>query len=176
MQEKVLLWGPSKFSTSLDLPASGISNPEGPRYGDLLLYKKVLPKFGDLWRFWENRRRQAAQPKHQSFSFTLSSSPVRDRSPEDSRFPRSLSLSLSLSLSPSRSSVCLSTARHTFPTYAHSLAPPSQHWGPVLWWTRVQDSNWEGNEIDPTKTVTTLNRKPVAMTNWQSGSSDNFFL
>jgi hypothetical protein len=33
MQEKVLIWGPSQFSTSLDLPALGISNPQGKTEG-----------------------------------------------------------------------------------------------------------------------------------------------
>jgi len=33
MQGKVLLWGPSKFSTFFSLLASRISNPEGPHSG-----------------------------------------------------------------------------------------------------------------------------------------------
>jgi hypothetical protein len=81
-------------------------------WGDLLVYKKVLAKFGNLWGFWKNSRRHS--PSTRVF---LSLSHLVPSATD----PGELSLP-SLSLSPSRSSVCLSTAPHTFPTYAHCLA------------------------------------------------------
>jgi len=154
---------------NFDLPAWGISNPEGSRRGTFSYTKRYCRSLETCGGFGKTEGGRRHSPSTRVF-LSLSHLVPSATDPGGLSLPSlALSLSLSLFLSSSRSSVCLSTARHTFPTCAHCLAPPSQHWGPVLWWTRVQDSNWEGNKIDPTKTVTTLNRKPCSddeLTNW----------
>jgi hypothetical protein len=111
MQEKVLLWGAFQI---FDLPDSGISNPEGARGGTFSYTKRFwlsLETCGGFGKTEGGRRHSPSTRVFLSLSHLVPSATD----------PGELSLP-SLSLSPSRSSVCLSTAPHTFPTYAHCLA------------------------------------------------------